>query len=257
MTAVLRIQGLTVSYGGVRALSGLDLEVRERQIVGLIGPNGAGKTTAIDAITGFARSTGRVWLDGTELSGRAPHERARRGLARTWQSTELFDTLTVRENLSVASTWPSAWRLAREVLTGKSAGAGMVETALRVVGLQSLADEKPNSLTQGQRTLVGVARALAAKPRLILLDEPAAGLDTRESQSLGTHLRQTVDLGLSLLLIDHDMGLVLSVCDYVYVLDFGVLIAQGAPGEVRRNPAVVAAYLGNAATADLDKAVSG
>lgn len=247
MTAVLEARGMSVSFGGVHALDNVDLSVEDGQLVGLIGPNGAGKTTFIDAITGFVPSRGSVLLDGRELSKSAPHARARGGLARTWQSIELFDDLTVGENLAVSAERASLWTTVRELIGGPSGENQVVRETLKVLGLDSMVDKSPADLPQGQRKLVGVARALAAKPRLLLLDEPAAGLDTSETNELGTRLRAVVDGGLAMLLIDHDMGLVLSICDYIYVLDFGKVIAEGRPQEIRSNPKVISAYLGGAA----------
>jgi branched-chain amino acid transport system permease protein len=224
---VLRVSGLSVAFGGVRALSDVSLEVRDGELVGLIGPNGAGKTTLVDAISGFVAGDGRVELDGQTLTGLAPYARARRGLARTWQGTELFHDLDVRENLMVAG-----------------ARADGAEEALAIFDMAWAADAMPDQLSEGQRKLVGVARALAGNHRVVCLDEPAAGLDARESEELGQRLRALADRGQSTLLIDHDMGLVLSICDRVVVLEFGQVIAEGAPDEVRGDPRVVAAYLG-------------
>ena len=242
--AVLRVTGLSVSFGGVRALRDVTLEVREGELIGLIGPNGAGKTTLVDAVSGFAGYTGRVELSGADVNGLPPYERARRGLGRTWQSTELFDDLDVRENLTVAVRDGTAAR------DGSGARDGSAEQTLALVGMDWAAEAMPTQLSMGQRKLVGVARALAAKPRLLCLDEPAAGLDTRESAELGACLRGLADQGQSMLLIEHDMGLVLGICDRVVVLEFGQVIADGPPQVVRTDPRVIAAYLGEGATGE-------
>jgi branched-chain amino acid transport system ATP-binding protein len=246
MTAVLEIESLSVRYGGVRALSDATLSVAPRQLVGLIGPNGAGKTTLTDAVTGFAAATGAVRLRGEDVSALAPHQRAHRGLARTWQAGDLFEELTVRENLEVAAARPSLRDSLCQLLKAERPVQPIVDELLELLDLRSLADSQPSSLTEGQRKLVGVARALAAKPDVICLDEPAAGLDSRESEALGRHLRRVADRGTGMLLIDHDTGLVLGICDQVVVLDFGRVIATGTPDEVRRNRQVVEAYLGAA-----------
>jgi branched-chain amino acid transport system ATP-binding protein len=246
VTAVVEASGISVSFGGVQALLDVDLQVEPGQLLGLIGPNGAGKTTFIDAISGFVRCEGRVLLDGRDLTGLAPHERARLGLARTWQTIELFDDLTVRENVGVAAE-PSSLKALREVVSRSDGHSEQVEEALSVFGLEGRGDAMPSELSQGDRKLVGVARAYAATPRLLCLDEPAAGLDTIESEGLGRHLREIADRGMATLLVDHDMGLVLSISDYVVVLEFGKVIANGTPDAVRRDPAVVSAYLGRAA----------
>jgi branched-chain amino acid transport system ATP-binding protein len=258
VSAVLQAVGLSVRFGGVRAVENVDVTVEEGQLVGLIGPNGAGKTTFVDAITGFVRSTGRVELDGRDLAGMAPHVRARRGLARTWQSTELFDDLTVRENLTVAAERPSFLALAAELVGRRAGDSAAADDALEVLGLEPIAEAVPDELTQGQRKLVGVARAIAMRPRLLCLDEPAAGLDTHESEKLGERLRGIADAGTTTLLIDHDMGLVMSICDRIVVLEFGEVIAAGPPDDVRRDPRVVGAYLGKSdAGAEAAKPASG
>jgi branched-chain amino acid transport system ATP-binding protein len=248
MTAVLAATQLSVRFGGVHALSTVDLEVGEGELVGLIGPNGAGKTTLVDAVTGFVDYTGNVELEGRNLAGLRAHARAALGLSRTWQSSELFDDLTVRENLAVASRRPSLWETAKDVVTDSShTDAEAVDEALELVELAWAADLMPSDLSQGQRKLVGIARAVAMGPRLLCLDEPAAGLDTGESEELGRRLRGLADGGLPTLLIDHDMGLVLGICHRIVVLEFGKVIAAGPPEAVRRDPKVVTAYLGSAA----------
>jgi branched-chain amino acid transport system ATP-binding protein len=248
MSEVLAATRLSVRFGGVHALSGVDLAVAEGELVGLIGPNGAGKTTLVDAVTGFVDYTGQVELDGRNLAGLRAHARAALGLSRTWQSSELFDDLTVRENLAVASRRPSLWETAKELVTDSPRpDAEAVDEALELVELGWAADLMPSDLSQGQRKLAGIARAVAMRPRLLCLDEPAAGLDTGESEELGRRLRGLADGGLSTLLIDHDMGLVLGICHRIVVLEFGKLIAAGPPEAVRRDPKVVTAYLGSAA----------
>jgi len=248
MSEVLAATQLSVRFGGVHALSGVDLAVGEGELVGLIGPNGAGKTTLVDAVTGFVDYTGRVELDGRDLAGLRAHARAALGLSRTWQSSELFDDLTVRENLAVASRRPSLWETAKELVTDSPpTDVEAVDEAVELVELGWAADLMPSDLSQGQRKLVGIARAVAMRPRLLCLDEPAAGLDTSESEELGRRLRGLADGGLSTLLIDHDMGLVLGICHRIVVLEFGKVIAAGPPEVVRCDPQVVTAYLGSAA----------
>jgi branched-chain amino acid transport system ATP-binding protein len=249
--ALLKTFDLTVRYGGLAANADVNLEVPSGKLVGLIGPNGAGKTTFIDAITGFTNiSSGRVEFDGKDLAGLTPDRRAHLGLVRTFQSLELFEDLTVRENLLAAAERPTWWSFVVDLLRPPKTSAeneARVSDALGVLGLEGIADRLPMDLSHGQRKLVGVARALAAKPKLLLLDEPAAGLDTAESQLLGQHLRSFLDTGTTIFLIDHDMGLVLNVCDYIYVLDFGRIIAEGTSAQIRKDPAVIGAYLGQSA----------
>ncbi len=249
-TNLLETRGLTVTFGGLHANDQVDLRIPQGSFVGLIGPNGAGKTTFVDAITGFVRpSAGVVEFDGEEITGLGAHERARRGLSRTWQSLELFEDLSVFDNLMVAAETPKWWTFLDDIVRPrrKSQAIEQAEWALELLRLEDLRDKLPSDLSHGKRKLVGVARALAAKPKLVLLDEPAAGLDTAESQVLGQDLRRLLDADITVFLIDHDMGLVLNVCDYLYVLDFGRIIAHGTPVEIRSNPAVIAAYLGEQA----------
>jgi branched-chain amino acid transport system ATP-binding protein len=246
--SVLEAKGLTVTFGGNRAVDGLDLSVDEGQLVGLIGPNGAGKTTTIDAITGFVPSTGEVMFQGEPIASLSSTSRARKGLGRTWQSSELFDDLTVMENLQVAAERVDTKGFIRDLFKPRNDDIDALVVILEALDIAETAEQLPTELSHGQRKLVGVARALAARPTVLCMDEPAAGLDTEESQELGGRIRSLVDGGTSVLLIDHDMGLVLTVCDYLYVLDFGELIAEGTPAEIRSNPVVISAYLGESAT---------
>jgi len=247
--SLLEVRGLTVSYGGVSANIGVDLDVHPGRVTGLIGPNGAGKTTFVDAVTGFVRPTaGRVQFAGADITSARPAARARAGLARTFQSAELFEDLTVRDNLLVAAQRPRWYSLLSDLVVPsrrRDEGEADAEWALDVLGLGDVAELAPAALSHGQRKLVGVARALAMRPSVVLLDEPAAGLDSAESRRLGRQIRSLLDHGVAVLLIDHDMELVMEVCDELYVLDFGAVIAQGPPAAVRTAPAVIAAYLGS------------
>jgi ABC-type branched-subunit amino acid transport system ATPase component len=231
--AALQVDHLTVRYGGVIAVNDVSLRIRPGTIVGLIGPNGAGKTSVIDAVTGFVSASGAIDLGGRQIDQFAPHARVRAGLARTFQALELYDDLSVEENVSVAAAGrPRAER------------RGVVDQALASVGIVALRDRPAGELSQGERQLVSMARACVAEPQVLLLDEPAAGLDSDESAWLGERIRAIRSTGTALLLVDHDVNLVLSVCDHVYVLDFGVIIAEGPPDAIRADRAVADAYLG-------------
>ncbi|WP_007508085.1 branched-chain amino acid ABC transporter permease/ATP-binding protein [Pseudofrankia saprophytica] len=231
---VLEVSGLTVRYGGVTAVDGIALRVEPGKIVGLIGPNGAGKTSALDAITGFARASGSVTLGGQRIDKLASHVRVHKGLARTFQSIELYEELTVEENVSAALSGVRGHERHQRLAA-----------ALAVTGIADRVDRQAGELSQGERQLVSIARACASRPKVLLLDEPAAGLDSTESTWLGERIRGIAANGTGVLLVDHDVALVLGVCDYIYVLEFGKLIAEGTPAEIRANRAVADAYLGN------------
>jgi branched-chain amino acid transport system ATP-binding protein len=249
--ALLEVRGACVDYGGVRALDRLDLDVGQGTIVGLIGPNGAGKTTCIDALSGFTPlSAGTVRFDGRDVTGVAPHERARRGLARTFQGLELFGDLTVREQLLAVVHRPKWWSvLADAVRPTRAQALHDVDWALDLLGLGDAADRMPSELSHGRQKLVGVARAIATRPRLLLLDEPAAGLDTVESVELGARLRQLNGEGITMVLIEHDVGLVVDLCTTIAVLEFGRLIAFGNAASIQSDPHVIEAYLGSRSAA--------
>jgi branched-chain amino acid transport system ATP-binding protein len=243
---LLEVDSLRIQYGGVVAIAEMSFKIPRGSIVGLIGPNGAGKTSLVDGLMGAHRpSAGRVRFDGVDVTGQAPHRLARRGMTRTFQSVELFDDLNVEENLLVAAERPALWRALAQVLTPIARpGAEAVAWAAEAVEIGDILERQPRELSHGQRKLVGVARALAGRPSLLLLDEPAAGLDTEETALLGKRLRELPQRGITLLLIDHDMSLVLDVCDHILVIDFGKLIAEGPPAEIRTNRRVIDAYLG-------------
>ncbi|MDL9938081.1 branched-chain amino acid ABC transporter permease/ATP-binding protein [Gordonia sp. ABSL1-1] len=236
---VLSAKGIGVHYGGVTALDDVSFDVREGEIIGLIGPNGAGKTTFIDAISGFAAADGTVALAGEQLERRRAYQRSRDGLGRTFQGIDLYDDLSVRENVSVGTT-ASRHRGSHTPPLDDTE----MQKLFEVLHLDRVADRPVRELSQGQRQLVSVARALAGRPRVVLLDEPAAGLDSTESEWLGHRLRAIRDAGTTIIMVDHDMELVLEVCDRIVVLDLGKRIAIGTPDEVRTNPEVTRAYLG-------------
>jgi branched-chain amino acid transport system ATP-binding protein len=245
--SLLEVESLRVAFGGVMAVDDVSFHVDAGALVGLIGPNGAGKTTCIEALTGYIpHATGRVAFDGHDLRDLPAHKRARLGLVRTFQAIELFDDLSVRENLRAAANRRTWWQSLGDLVAPRwHDDESAIDDALDLLGLTDVADELPPELSQGKRKLAGVARALACRPRLLLLDEPAAGLDTGESIELGVRLRAIVDSGVTMLLVDHDMGLVLGVSDSVVVLDFGRVIAAGPPAEIRSDAGVIAAYLGD------------
>jgi len=246
--SVLAVRDLSVRFGGVVALDDVNLEVRPGEVLGLIGPNGAGKTTFIDAVTGFAATdhSSSVTLDGVPIDDWSPTRRARAGVGRSFQSLELFEDITVAENLLVACDDQDIARFGIDLVhPGRPTLTPVALAAVREFGLEADLDAMPDTLPHGRRRLVAIARAVAAAPAVLLLDEPAAGLAAIETEELGRLVRWLAhDVGLAVLLIEHDVGLVLSTCDRVAVLDFGRLIALGTPDVIAQDPNVITAYLG-------------
>jgi ABC-type branched-subunit amino acid transport system ATPase component len=252
-TAGLAVDDLVIRSGGLVAVDHVSLQAPEGRLTALIGPNGAGKTSLFNACTGLLRPAGgRVSLFGTDLTGLPPAKRARLGLGRTFQRMELFDSMTVRENVSLGFEAGRAGRNPLRHLTagraGRAQGDAAVARAMAVCEVSQLADRRAVDLSTGQRRLVELARALAGDFRLLLLDEPSSGLDATETGQFGWLLRRLIATrGVGVLLVEHDMDLVLDVADHVHVLDFGKHIFAGTPDEVRASDAVRAAYLGAAA----------
>ena len=234
----LVVSDVVVTFGGKRALDGAGLSAPLGQVTGLIGPNGAGKSTLFDVICGLRKpDAGRVTLGGRDVTRAGPASRARHGMARTFQRLELFGRLTVRENLMVAA----------ELGPERGHGAATVEKILARLDLAPLADRSADALPTGTARLVEVGRALAARPKYLLLDEPAAGLDMTETRAFAGLLRALAAEGTAVILVEHDMSLVMNVCDEVHVLDLGRMICSGPPDVIQRDERVLAAYLGTAA----------
>jgi branched-chain amino acid transport system ATP-binding protein len=234
--ASLEVREVTVRFGGNVALDGVSIDAQPGLVTGLIGPNGAGKTTLFNVITGLLPpSGGQVLMDGENVSRLRPSSRARLGMARTFQRLELFTLLSVRENIRVAVD------IRR---TGGTSPAQYVDEIIERVGLADVADARVGSLSTGRARLVELGRALATRPKVLLLDEPASGQDENETEVFGRLLRDLAQEGIAVVLVEHDMHLVMQVCDLIHVLDFGRIIAVGTATEIQHDEAVLAAYLG-------------
>lgn len=250
--ARLRAEQVTVTFGGLTAVDQVDLHVGPGELVSLIGSNGAGKTSFFNAVSGLVPSRGRILLDGEDVGRLGTAARSRRGIVRTFQRMELLDDLSVVENLLVTRELRRPLRLGRGFLEGVDVDEGDLadaEEVLAVTGLLDVADELAGDLSTGLRRLTELARVLMVDARLILLDEPSSGLDHVETQRFKQVVRQLVDHdpSLAVLLVEHDMSVALDIADYVYVLDFGQLIAEGTPAAIRADERVRAAYLGKEA----------
>jgi branched-chain amino acid transport system ATP-binding protein len=231
---------LTIRFGGHLAVSGVDLDAEESTITGLIGPNGAGKTTIFNALCGMQPlDAGKIVLDGSDITDLSTHRRSRLGLARTFQRLELFGSLTVRENLLVAAEYRAG------IVSSGPDPAEQVSDAIDFVGLDTVADRAAGTLPTGQARLVELARALVTRPKVLLLDEPASGLDADETEGFSEILRALAEAGTAILIVEHDMPLVMSLCSVIHVIDFGQLLAVGTPAEIQSNQAVLDAYLGS------------
>ena len=244
-SSVLLAEHVTMRFGGNRALSDVSLDARVGEVTGLIGPNGAGKTTLFNVITGIlAPTAGRILFDGKDVSRLDTHKRARLGMARTFQRLELFTDLSIRDNLRVAgeirNTWGGASGRSRRINVTRE-----TDRVLDLIGLTARADVDVSSVPTGTARVVELGRALMIQPRVLLLDEPASGQSDEETKSFERLLRKLAhEDGLAVLLVEHDMALVMDVCDRIHVLDFGEVIAAGTPGEIRSNARVREAYLG-------------
>jgi branched-chain amino acid transport system ATP-binding protein len=237
--ATLEASNLDVRFGEHHAVRDVGLTVGAGEIVGLIGPNGAGKTTTFNAISGVQRCTGRVQIDGTDVSKAPPHERARLGMSRTFQRLEVFGTMTAYDNIRTAAEIAAGARR-----TSRTGARAVADRTVELLGLGAVAHRRADALPTGQARLVELGRAVATEPKVLLLDEPASGLDEVESRRLAEVLGMLRGHGIAVLLVEHDIDLVMELCDRIYVLNLGEVIATGTPAAIRADGGVRDAYLG-------------
>lgn len=248
---MLVLDGVTQVFGGVRALEDVSFSIKQGDITGVIGPNGAGKTTLFNIVTGiYTQTSGRISFNGKDVSGLPPEQLTRLGMVRTFQNIELFSNMTVLENVMVglhtrsssgllACSLKMPWAVKEE----KVIRAGAIKW-LEFAGISDLADVRAGNLPFGKGRLLEIARALAVEPSIILMDEPAAGLNNQETQGLAALIRKIRDMGITVVLVEHDMELVMDICDRIIVLNLGRKLAEGSAREIQENPEVISAYLG-------------